>query len=63
MNNTQTRATLDEHLKGIIDDMVRLSSKVDAAIDKAGFFKSSFVSSHRAAARSDCTTSSRKSLP
>ena len=35
MNNTQTRATLDEHLKGIIDDMVRLSSKVDAAIDKA----------------------------
>ena len=35
MDNIQTRATLDEHLKGIIDDMVRLSSKVDTAIDKA----------------------------
>ena len=35
MDNTQTRATLDDHLKGIKDDMVRLSSKVDTAIDKA----------------------------
>ena len=35
MDNIQTRATLDEHLKGTIDDMVRLSSKVDTAIDKA----------------------------
>ena len=35
MDNIQTRATLDEHLKGIIDDIIRLSSKVDTAIDKA----------------------------
>ena len=35
MDNIQTRATLDEHLKGIMDDIIRLSSKVDTAIDKA----------------------------
>ena len=35
MDNIQTRATLDEHLKGIMDDIIRLSSKVDTAIDKS----------------------------
>jgi phosphate transport system protein len=35
MDNIKIRATLDEHLKVTIDDMVRLSSKVDTAIDKA----------------------------
>ena len=35
MDNIHVRANLDESLNTLTDDLVRLSSKVDTAIDKA----------------------------
>tara|TARA_B100000945_G_scaffold321075_1_gene333699 strand:- start:7778 stop:8449 length:672 start_codon:yes stop_codon:yes gene_type:complete len=35
MDNKRTRVILDEYIKAIVDDVIRLSSKVDTAIEKA----------------------------
>ena len=35
MDNIQTRVTLDDSLNALTDDLVRLSSKIDTAIEQS----------------------------